>query len=208
MKSSLFNPDWENTHGAAVASCLMTLQGRYEEGLIASSYTYSQFHGPWGSNPMTDHLLSSKAFDISHDGSGTFRGEKLATIQQWSEGFDNLRVCFSAVERDKNCGVCPKCVMTLIHCRSRRLPVPKSFPRDFTPQDVLSLTKMTPDMGWAYVDTATHFKQLGVQNEPWVDALIRCASFNQLRQELLKPREGFAETWRKVRLAVHEWIGP
>jgi len=208
MKSNLFSPDWENTHGAAIAACLMTLQGRYEEGLIASSYTYSQFHGAWGSNPITDHLLSSKTFPISHDGSGTFRGDKLAAVAQWPEAFQNLRVCWSAPERDKNCGICPKCVMTLILCHSRHLPVPKSFPRDITPKDILSLNKLTRDIGWAYVDTAKRIEQMTLPNEPWIDALYRCASFNQRRLELLKPQEGLEELRRKVHLAIHEWIGP
>jgi hypothetical protein len=207
MKSNLFNPDWENTHGAAVASCLMTLQGRYEEGLIASSYTYTQFHGAWGSNPITDHLLSSKSFTVSHDGSGTIRGEKLAALAKWREGFDNLRVCFSAPERDKNCGICPKCVMTLILCRSRQLPPPKSFPRDFTTQDILSLDKLTPDIGWAYVDSARRLAESDLPNEPWLSALIRCANFNRVRLELLKPQKGHRELWRKVRLALHEMVG-
>lgn len=207
MKSNLFNPDWENTHGAMLAACLMTLQGRYEEGLIASSYAYTQFHGAWGSNPITDHLLSSRNFPITHDGSGTYRGEKLEAISQWEEGFNNLRVCFSNNERDKNCGVCPKCVMTLILCRSRKLSVPRSFPRDFTTQDILSLDRLTSDIGWAYADTAQRLTQPDLQDEPWMRALTRCARFNKRRLELLRTESGKPDHWRKMLLSVHELIG-
>jgi hypothetical protein len=208
MRSNLFCPDWDNTHGAAVAACLMTLQGRYEEGLIASTYSYSEFHGPWGSNPTTDHLLSSQSFPIFHDGAGTTRGDKLEAIARWSAGFHNLRVCWSAPERDKNCGVCVKCVFTLFLCRSHHLPVPKSFPRDFTPQDILSLNKLTRNNGWTFVDTAERLKQSDLPNEPWIEAFYRCAYFNKRRLELLDTKKGLKESWRKIHLAFHEWLGP
>ncbi|WP_375515647.1 hypothetical protein [uncultured Nostoc sp.] len=65
-----FKQNWEDTHGIAVASCLMLLQGGYSIGLIPSSDPYHavDLSWGWGSNPLTDPLLSSSTFPIIHDG--------------------------------------------------------------------------------------------------------------------------------------------
>ena len=67
---------FEDAHGAILGSCLMLLQGSYASALIASSYPYIHLHLPWGSNPVTDRLLSSASFEIIHDGAAIPRIEK------------------------------------------------------------------------------------------------------------------------------------
>src|SRR4030095_5164857 len=64
------NIEWDDTHVAGLASALMLFKHRYTEGLIASGCAYSRLVLPWGSNPITDHLLSSSSFRIVHDGAG------------------------------------------------------------------------------------------------------------------------------------------
>src|SRR4030095_6018369 len=99
------NIEWDDTHIAGVASCLMLLKGRYREGLVASSHSYGELPIPcWGSNPVTHHLLSSSSFKIVHDGAGVKRSKKVRAITSWTEGFENLRICYSAERRDENCG--------------------------------------------------------------------------------------------------------
>ena len=70
-------PDWSYTHGAGLASCLMLTQRRYSVGLIGSSFSYSDLETPWGSNTITDHLLSSQRFQVIHDGAAFERSEKI-----------------------------------------------------------------------------------------------------------------------------------
>jgi len=123
------NPEWEDTHIAGIASCLMLFQHRYGEGLIASGPDYGALAIPWGSSPITDHLLSSNAFKIVHDAAGVTRIQKFKAIAKWHEGFSNLRVCFSAKDRDQNCGVCTKCAFAIMALQNHGLSVPTSFPQ-------------------------------------------------------------------------------
>jgi hypothetical protein len=122
------NIEWDDTHIAGIASSLMLLSGRYSEGLIASGSSYHKLLIPWGSNPITDHLLSSKHFQIVHDGAGYTRIQKRENIRAWPEGFHNMRICFSAEKRDENCGQCSKCLTDILHMRILQKEIPKSFP--------------------------------------------------------------------------------
>ena len=77
--------DWEDSHGAALAACLILFQGRYNAAMIASSSPYDDLSFPWGSNPITDRMFSNGSFQVIHDGAGSNRVEKIRQICQWPE---------------------------------------------------------------------------------------------------------------------------
>jgi len=57
--------DWDHSHGAAIASCLYFFRKGFSEGIIGQTFTYGQVGtAKEGVNPLTDPLLSSKAFKI------------------------------------------------------------------------------------------------------------------------------------------------
>ena len=85
---------WEDAFGTGILSCLMVLQGGYTTGLIASSFPYQALSFPYGSNPVTDWMLSSNAFKIVHDGAAFPRLEKMREIIKWPEALQSLRVCW------------------------------------------------------------------------------------------------------------------
>jgi len=136
-----FDQDWEDVHGVAIGSCLMLLQGGYSEGLIPSSLPYDALALPWGSNPITDPLLSSSTFPIVHDGAAFTRTEKVKQIAQWREALQNLRVCWEGTQKDKNCGHCEKCVHTILNFRAVRLGLPPCFDRDIADEEILQVLK-------------------------------------------------------------------
>lgn len=74
------NPTWIHSHGAGLASCLMLFQKRFSEGIIASSYRLANLLLPWGSNPITDGLLSNSCFQIIHDAVYCSRTVKLREL--------------------------------------------------------------------------------------------------------------------------------
>ncbi|MBD0346964.1 MAG: hypothetical protein ICV63_19485, partial [Coleofasciculus sp. Co-bin14] len=86
--------DWEHVFGTAVASTLMLFQAGYHIGLIPSSDCYNAMELPYGSNPITDPLLSSQNFQIVHDGASFTRIDKIREISNWSDVLQNLRVCW------------------------------------------------------------------------------------------------------------------
>ena len=107
-----FENDWEMAHGLAVAASLTALSRGIAAGLIASSGTYSPLLAPWGSNPVTDRLMGSRGFEIVHDGTEASRFGKVRALSQWPQALRFLRYCWMTFQRDRNCGRCPKCVLS------------------------------------------------------------------------------------------------
>jgi hypothetical protein len=129
--------DWGDSHAAGLASCLMLLGGRFASGLIASSYPYSYLQSGWGSNPVSDWLLSSDSFTIIHDGAGFTRFEKVCALTGWPEALENLRVCIRGAERDKNCCHCHKCIRVMLYFRFAGAGLPPAFERDVSNFQIL-----------------------------------------------------------------------
>ncbi len=165
------NVEWDDTHVAGLASTLMLFKRRYSEGLIASGCAYSRLVIPWGSNPITDHLLSSSSFRIVHDGAGIKRLEKIKRLPAWQEGYDSLRVCFSAEKRDENCGVCAKCVMDILLMRIEGITQPASYP-ELTDSRLAKLEIPTPHQFVGFGQVVSKARQDGIR-EPWVEILSK-----------------------------------
>jgi len=129
MNLKQLGDDWGDSHAAGLASCLMLLGGRFASGLIASSYPYSYLQSGWGSNPISDWLLSSDSFTIIHD--------KVCAITEWPEALDNLRVCIRWAEREKNCCRCHKCVRVMLYFRFAGAGLPPAFEQDVSDFHIL-----------------------------------------------------------------------
>lgn len=172
--------DWEDAHGAALASCLVLLKGRFGRGLIASSYPYSDLILPYGSNPVTDGMMSSDSFRISHDGADVAKIEKMKAIAVWPEARKNLRVCWEGKQADRNCGRCQKCVWTLLVFRMIGAGLPDCFERDISDREVARLRY--PDEG-----TLNSMRRLAARaradsvSASWLSALERSIVSNHLR---------------------------
>jgi len=119
--------NWEDGHGAMLASCLHQFAGAFDTGLIASSNPYDELEFPWGSNPITDRLLSGDQFEIVHDGAGYAKIEKIALISQHPLAMAGLRVCYEGTEQYRNCGHCGKCVRSHLAFMAVGLMEPPCF---------------------------------------------------------------------------------
>lgn len=119
---------WEHSHASALVSSLNNLKNIAGTCLIGSSKPYDSLGIGWGSNPVTDHLLSSGAFLIRHEGATHNRTEKVKEIADWEMGTKNLRVCWEGQLKDRNCGKCEKCVRTKLNFLLTHHPIPKCFP--------------------------------------------------------------------------------
>ncbi len=139
MNLKQLGDNWDHSHAAALASCLMLLQGGFSAGLIASSYPYSRIEAGWGTNPVTDWLLSSASFQIIHDGAGFTRFEKIQAISEWPAALQHLRVCLRGEERDKNCCRCRKCVRAILYFRFAGCGLPPCFERDASDLQMLRM---------------------------------------------------------------------
>lgn len=117
--------DWNDTHAAAIIACLTLFNKHFQIGLLGSSHPYDYLRFPWGSNPITDPLLSSKKFRVYNYGGGYSRMEKLELISDWLPCNEHLRVCTKYYY--KNCGVCEKCVRTKLCYWTLNKKLPPTF---------------------------------------------------------------------------------
>ena len=179
---------WQDAHGAAIAACLMLLQGGYGAGLVASTEPYRSLVLPFGSNPVTDWLMSSDTFQIIHDGAAFTRSEKVREIANWPEALQYLRVCWEGEEADRNCGRCEKCVRTILNFRVVGLGLPECFERDASDDDILRLKGLNP-VQQAYLEEILSAARGASISESWVAALEKCLDRNrpgESRKNLLR----------------------
>lgn len=166
--------EWQDAHGALIASCLHLLSGRYTTGLIASSHAFDALRFPWGSNAVTDPMLSSAGFSVINDAGGYGRVAKARGVAEWDEAMRRLRVCYIGPNKDRNCGQCPRCVYTALCFAVVGARQPDSLPVEsleraakglahepLKPFPVTRLQALVADARAASIE------------DPWVDALDR-----------------------------------
>ena len=123
-----FEDNWQMTHGTGLASCLHLLRKRFSVGLVAASHVYDRLRFPWGSNSVTDPLLSSASLAIVYDGGEVSRREKARAVAGWDEAMARLRICWEGEQKDRNCGKCLRCVGTAICFAAENKSLPTSIP--------------------------------------------------------------------------------
>ncbi|MFB8791396.1 MAG: hypothetical protein U7123_21810 [Potamolinea sp.] len=170
--------DWEDAFGTAIASCLMLLQGGYNTGLIGSSDPYHSLNLPYGSNPITDSLLSSNTFQIICDGSAFTRLQKVEEIANWEQACTNLRVCWQNSQSDKNCGRCEKCIRTILNFRVMGVGLPPCFAEDVTERQISEIRGLKKAQLIELEPILETAKARGI-TEGWVNALEKCIASNQ-----------------------------
>jgi hypothetical protein len=162
---------WMDAHGAAIAASLMLWSRHFDSGLIAASAPYDVPVERLGSTPLTDRLLSSRKFEIVHDGAEFGRPERARVVSHWPEGLRNLRVCWAGQRLYENCCRCEKCIRTILEFRTIGVPLPPAFAHDVTDElirnlDLATRTKLFP---MRRVLKAAIARGLG--SESWVKAL-------------------------------------
>ncbi len=109
------DPHWEMTFGAALAGVLHHFTDRAGVACVAADNTYPQTTIPWGTNPITGPLLSSRRMRHVHTGAGVGRTQKCQALGHLSAVRAGIRVCWAGQEAGRNCGRCEKCVRTKVN---------------------------------------------------------------------------------------------
>jgi hypothetical protein len=130
---------WDYTHGGCLAALGLALRKELKNIFIASSYAYGQLI-PRGSHPDTDPLWSTETLSFHHDGADVYRVEKVEFIAHDPVVLKNLRVCYLNKKYAFNCGVCDKCLRTMISLQiAGTLAQSETFPRTIDLDRVRSL---------------------------------------------------------------------
>jgi hypothetical protein len=123
-------------HGAGLAATALSLSGGMGKVLIPSSFSWRHLF-PWPSHPLVDPLWSSDDLNIIHDGTRDDRARKITdTLLQHPEVVRRLRVCVNTEGGAGNCGLCTKCIRTMITLEIAGVlqscgAFPPRLPRDF-----------------------------------------------------------------------------
>jgi hypothetical protein len=175
--------DWTYEHGAGIASCLMFLKGGYQVGMIASTEPYNSLVLPWGSNPITDPLMSSRSFEIVHDGASFNRTRKVIALAEWAEARRHLRVCWQGDQHDRNCGTCEKCIRTILNFRVAGGPLPECFAQDVTDDQIAGLSNLNSVQTY-YLQEILETAKAANLSDPWVSVLEKRLRQGGRRREL------------------------
>jgi len=69
--------NWEDVHAAGVVACFNVFNRKFNRAFLASSDAYENLDIPWGSNPVTDPLLSNDNLRVIPDGHERTRVQKI-----------------------------------------------------------------------------------------------------------------------------------
>jgi len=179
IATNLRHEPWFHVHGAALASCLTLLSGKYDKGFIASSESYADRNlNSCGSNCVSDHLLSSNNMSIIHQGTGLSRIEKEGKLGSWEVAMQNLRVCWQT-DTTENCGKCEKCIHTMLGFRLKGYSNLPCFSQNVTNQQIRNLWITSEDAISDLEDIITTAKKDGIKAD-WLNALSFCIYKNKL----------------------------
>jgi hypothetical protein len=108
---------WGLSHGGCLAAAGLCLRQGLKLMYIPSSRIIEQ-QRPWGTSLFTDHLWSTEKLSFIHDGAEASRVNKVVwQISKSPVALKHLRVCWKEVESSYNCGVCSKCIRTMVNLR-------------------------------------------------------------------------------------------
>lgn len=161
---------WEDVFPAAAASCLSLFAAKFDCGLFAGGEAHGDLgkYLPWGSNPVTNPLLSSASFRFTYDCGELNRVQKAEQLLGWPQALERLRVCWEGPKTGRNCGKCEKCVRTILDFRAVGGGCPPSFPADVTSEQIRALRLRNRVQFLEMANVCREAERRGLQNEKWV----------------------------------------
>jgi diphthamide synthase (EF-2-diphthine--ammonia ligase) len=169
--------------GSALASVAHLLSGQLNKIYIPSSESFAHLD-PCGSHPLLDPLWSTEHLEIVHDGCEASRNEKVAVIAQNDVVLQSLRVCTINSQNSYNCGICEKCLRTMITLHAvGALEQCKTFNRKLEPEAVANIQIHMDLVLYHVEENLQAIERLG--NEPALaQALRNC--INNYKQKTLE----------------------
>jgi len=188
---------WDYTHGGCLAAIGLALRNKLSTVYVPSSLAYGQLL-PWGSHPELDSLWSTEAISFCHDGADMRRVDKVRFISRDPLALENLRVCYINAEGKFNCGVCDKCLRTMINLRiADRLEEAHTFPSKLDKDLVAGITISGQQNAILHRENLNELEERGI--EPEIQDILR-----QKLDEFEHPRLTFQKLISKSRYYLEE----
>jgi hypothetical protein len=193
----LLSSDWNMEYHTALAACLFQFRGVANVGVSGACEDYGHLVLPWGSNPVTDPLLSGGGFDLHTEGGGFTRTQRVRTICDYPEVAAKLRVCWEGPITGGNCGHCEKCIRTKLNFMANGYE-PMCFDGRPTQLEILRLTTRNVAQLAMLRELLASAGKNGVR-APWTTALKVAIVKNRLA---LPARKLQARIGRSLRLSA------
>lgn len=182
---------WGHAHGTALSASLCNFKNVANSCLFGSAEAYGNLVLPRGTSPMTDHLLSSGEFNVIHDGATHSRTEKVREIADWPLALSNLRVCWEGDLKDRNCGLCEKCVRTRLNFLAVGEKIPSCFPDSQILDDIKPI-KLKSEVAKAEWSEIYDYALKNNINEKWVAAVRKKVGYGVIEIN----KEAITFNWR------------
>lgn len=164
--SDTMDSPWGTTyHGVALAAVAHLLAPAFGEVLIGATHPYTDIF-PWGSNPLSDPMLSSDRVRLVHDGADADRVQKTIDVSQSEVAMRHLRVCWENKDGTYNCGQCSKCIRTQIALRiAGRLEACETLPDQIDLAAVRTMPLRDINTLAFLAELVRHLHELGTEPE-------------------------------------------
>jgi hypothetical protein len=178
---------WEDSCGAELAACLHLFSSEFTHALIGSSDAYDELWLPWGTSPVTDHLLSGGELTIVHDGAAFCRTDKVAFLSEHPIALRTLKVCTDPKHQGRNCSVCEKCVRTQLNLLAAGITSAPCFDRFVDLRGIRHLP-IRSDLALAELRSIVKYGEQHRIDEEW---------FRVLRQRFNRGKDRKRRTFRE-----------
>ncbi len=151
----------------------MIYGGGCDSCIIGSDEPYSDLAVIWGSNPVTNHLLSSNEFSVFTDSLELRRLEKLEKIVGWPEARRHMRVCWQPGSGGRNCGACEKCIRTRLEFLCHGIETPECFGSEPLPRELIHSIHASNPVQLSYLKEILNFAEARAKfrGADWIEAL-------------------------------------
>jgi hypothetical protein len=153
---------WQMEHLAGLAACLNQFHGLADVAVVGGDEGYDYVNLPWGSNQITNGMLSGGAMSLWTEGNGFPRSERLAFVAQNSDLASRIRVCWENGDTGRNCGTCEKCIRTQLNFRAVGLE-PEGFDRKAGFFRIAMVPTPSLDENYALIETQKAAGRRGIR---------------------------------------------
>jgi hypothetical protein len=171
---------WAIAHGTTIGAVLQLFSRRCHHGLIANTFPYTMLRNEYGTSPLTDHLMSSASLSVRDDGGEAVRLQKMAAIVDWPAAMANLRVCNEGIAGG-NCGVCEKCLRTIVALRLYCETQPAAFPEPVTNHQIRHIQLRYPSRFHYWENILHEAAARGMADTDWAHAIETAIRRSRLR---------------------------
>ena len=171
--------EWDYSHGSAMAFISMALRNGFSKiyisGGLEAEYAPKR---PYGTHPELDPLWSTNDLRFIHIGTDATRMQKIMKYVSKSKvALKYLRVCWRGRKGQFNCGICEKCMRTMLSLYSAGVlhkceTLPKSIDKE-----ILS-NLVVPRKFFRYYEENLNYLKKNKSNDSLIPAIEKCLERN------------------------------